>query len=252
MSTFEAFHAGLLNPATATPKGLTDAADQHAGKRYDVYRNNVTVSLIDAMKSAFPLVAKLLGTENFTRVSSTYVRAHPPTSPVMMFYGAEFPEFLDRFDPLSQIGYLPDAARLDLAMRQSYHAADAPSFDPMPLGVLSSDQLMEATLTLAPATRIVQSRWPLFDIWHVNQDSSAPKPKNISQDVIITRPEFDPVPHALPAGAAIWLNALNTGISFGAAVDQAATAVLDFDLTASLTAALGTQAFAAISHKDLP
>ncbi len=251
MTDQSAFHAGLLDPTIPVPDGLIDDAARPAGKRYAVYRNNVTASLVDAMQTAFPLISKLIGGQNFDQLARLYVRSHPPTSPLMMFYGAEFPVFLEAFEPLAHIGYLPDAARLDIALRHSYHAADIPPFDASALERLAPEALPEATIALAPATRILRSPWPLHDIWAFNQDPDAAKPRNLAQDILITRPDFDPEPHLLPPGAAIWMIALNEGASFGVAHDSGLADAPDFDLTVSLTLALRTQAFEAIDHKDL-
>jgi hypothetical protein len=240
MSGQAAFRAALLDANLPEPDGLTDGADAPAGARFSVYRNNVVVSLKDAMKTAFPLVAKLLGPENFDRLSGHFVRAHPPTSPLMMHYGAAFPAFLEAFEPLRHLGYLPDCARLDLALRQSYHAADSTPLDPALLA--DTGTLEDLRLALAPSSRVLRSVWPLFDLWAYNMRPNQPKPQATAQDVLVTRPGFDPAPHLLPPGAAIWLGRLAEGAAFGQAAEETARACPAFDLAQALSLALQTSA----------
>jgi len=196
------FAAALLNPDQPVPTGLVDSAAQSAGARFDVYRNNVAVSLTEAMRTGFPVITKLIGRRNMDGVASIFLRAHPPTDPLMMHYGAAFPEFLEGTAQLSHLGYLPDIARLELAIRRSYHAGDTVAIDPALLGGLATDALMQSTLTFAPAMQVVRSVWPIYDIWIFNTDDDAAKPQPGAQDVLITRPDFDPLPKLLPQGGA--------------------------------------------------
>ena len=149
----------------------------------------------------------------------------------MMHYGAGFPDFLAGLEPLAHIGYLGDAARLELALRESYHAADAPVFDPARLQGLEHEALTEARFVLAPSVRLTRSKWPLAQIYRYTMMADQPKPQAVAEDVLITRPEFDPIPHALPTGGGAFVAALLEDARFGAALEAAGEG---FDLAATL------------------
>ncbi|ABG31490.1 DUF2063 domain-containing protein [Roseobacter denitrificans] len=245
------FRAALLDAQAAVPPGLSDGAGAPAGNRFSVYRNNVIVSLSEALTVAFPLLVKLLGAQGFGQLAGIYARQNPPQSPLMMHYGATLPAFLEGFEPLAHLGYLADCARLDIEMRKSYHAAEAANLNPE---VFQRDEtaLMQVQLRLKPSSRVLRSRWPLYDIWAFNMTEGAAKPRAIAQDVIITRPEFDPTPHLLAPGSADWLDALHAGEIFVAACEAAASSFQDFDLTTSLTQAITTQALTEYTTKETP
>ena len=227
-----AFHTALLDPARPVPEGLTNGTGRPAGRRYDVYRNNVAVSLREALAAGFPACARLIGEENFAHVAGLFLRAHPPASPLMMTYGHGFPEFLEGFEPLAHIGYLPDVARLELALRQSYHAADRAPIDPSALQNMHETTLFGARLTLAPAVRLIRSRWPVVQVYDFTMSPGQPKPTPVAQDALIARPGFTPRDHALPPGGGAFVDALMRGQPFGAAMAAAGDA---FDLSATLT-----------------
>lgn len=240
------FRAALLDPERPAPAGLTDPQGRPAGRRFDVYRNNVTVSLTEALRQAFPVIRKLVGEEFFTAMAREHLRAHPPTSPLMMHYGRDMPVFLENFPPVQHLGYLPDIARLELALRESYHAADAATVPGEALQSLSPDALLASRLALAPSLRLIRSRWPVHAIWSANmRGTDAPKAVT-AEDVLIARPDYDPGPHRLPDGAAPFIAALMTGATVAEALDAGA----EFDLTATLGLLLSTRAITAIKPGD--
>lgn len=233
MSIQTTFHAGLLDAAKPVPEGLTDGEGRPAGRRYSVYRNNVAVSLREALTTGFPVTRKLIGEQNFDHVAGLYLRAHPPSDPRLMLYGAGLPNFLASLSALSHIGYLADVARLELAIRHSYHAADGNPIDGNALAHLDPDQVMALHLNLAPSARVLRSPWPVLSIWQFTQDASVGKPKAGSQDVLITRPAFDPQPQLLPTGGATFISAL-TSMPLGDAAEAALRSARDFDPSATL------------------
>jgi len=243
-----AFNQGVFDPNLPTPSGLCDPQGRLAGKRFDVYRNNVIVGLRNALGDCFPVIKKLIGEENFTGLAGIFVRAHPPTSPLMMFYGDPFPEFLASFEPFAHLGYLPDVARLELAIRRSYHAADVTPIAPQDLQTLPTERLLTASLTIAPTVQIVRSQWPILAIWRFNMVSDAEKPAMAAEDVLITRPGFDPELHLLPPNGADFIHQLTAGATFGAALDHAG----EVNLAAILELLLNGGAITEIIERDMP
>ena len=231
------FVDALLNPARKVPNGLINPDGGRAVKRFDVYRNNVAVSLAEALETAFPVIRKLVGDSNFSILSGAYLRKYPPESPLMMYYGTRMPEFLAAFGPVRELGYLPDVARLELALRESYHAADSVPLAPTELQV-PIDRLMASRVTFAPSVRLVRSTWPIHGIWRFNMVSDAPKPQARGENVLVTRPEFDPKPSTLGPGGGTFASALMAGKCFADAVDAAAAMAPEFDLAKVLGAFL--------------
>ncbi len=235
------FRDAILNPDATRPAGLSDGRGTPAGRRFDVYRNNVAVSLTEALETAFPVIRKLVGDANFKILAGAFLRQHPPSSPLMMFYGIEMPAFLAGFEPTRQIGYLPDVARLELAIRESYHAADAQAIAPSRLQELAPDDLMSTRLVLGPSLRLVRSTWPIHSIWRFNMDGG-PKPTAGAEDVAVLRAEMDPEPVLLPQGGGAFIEALISGASLGAAFEAGTGASPEFDLSQSLALLISANA----------
>ncbi len=236
------FHDAVLDPKSDRPNGLSDGTGQPAGRRFDVYRNNVAVSLTEALETAFPVITKLVGESNFKLLAGVFLRQHPPASPVLMLYGAEMPSFLVGFAPTQSIGYLPDVARLEQAMRESYHAADATPIGPALLQNTPPEALLASHVTLAPSVRLVRSSWPIYSVWAYNMIEGAPKPAMAAEDVIVLRADMDPEPTPLPPGGGAFVETILNGATFREAVDAGAAQAPDFDLTKVLSLLIGAGA----------
>lgn len=206
-----------LLTADDVPDGLSGPHRSPVGNRFDVYRNNVMSSLVQAMRDGFPVIRRLVGEAFFAPLAGAYVRAHPPTSPVLFTYGADFPTFLETFPPAASLPYLADTARLELALRRAYHAGDARAVDAQ---ALSQPGIERAHITLAPAVAVLSSPYPIHAIWRANMDPTAPKPTSGAQSVLVTRADWDPLPEPIPAPEARFIGALAT-TSLGAAAEAA-------------------------------
>lgn len=239
-----AFAGALLDPEAPVPEGLVDPEGRSAARRFSVYRNNVASSLTRALEAAFPTVRKLVGDQFFGAMAVVFLRAHPPTSCMLMLYGDAFPEFLEGFPPVRHLGYLPDVARVDQAMRESYHAADAQALDAAAFQRLIGADLAGLRLRLAPSLRLVRSAWPVVSIWAANHEAGPP-PRAQAEDALILRPEFDPRPQVLPPGGGALVTGLLAGERLGDAVSAAGT---DLDLPAVLGLLIAGKAITGVSE----
>ena len=109
----DAFTRALLRPDLPTPSDIIAPAHDSATRRFAVYRNNVIASLSDALETTFPAIRALLGDTNFRNIAGVYCRAHPPTSPIMQLFGADFGVFLDGLNPSNAFPICPISRKLE-------------------------------------------------------------------------------------------------------------------------------------------
>jgi Putative DNA-binding domain len=240
------FAAALLDPKLAVPRHLVGPDGEPTTKRFAVYRNNVVVGLIEALQANFPAVCRIVGKEFFRAMARDYVLAEPPCSPILLDYGASFPDFIAGFESAAPLPYLPDVARIERAWTESYHAPDAAPLFVEALAAIANDCVAEAHFTLHPSLRVVTSRFPALTIWRMNVGDGVPSPVDLDsggEDTLIVRPQADVEVRAIPPGAAEFLNALADG---GKLVDAARSAMgvaPHFDLSASIAALIEAEAF---------
>ncbi|TYC60560.1 DUF2063 domain-containing protein [Rhodobacterales bacterium] len=240
------FANALLNADAPSPPGLIGPDGKAAPKRFAVYRNNVIVSLCEALGQTYPAVRTLLGDDYFNALARAFVTDHPPSSPVLIWYGGAFADFVEAFPPLQDYPYLADVARAEWAWLQAYHAEDAAPLDPAVLGSIDPEKLASARFVRHPATSRVSSEWPLADLLRANRFSpgdGAHIDLGAAQSLLITRPDLDVDVVPLRPGGAAFVDALLSGAGLGEAAGLGADASAEFSLSDCLSDCLGAGAF---------
>ena len=248
-----AFASALIHPDHQTPAVVTGPSGKAATKRYNVYRNNVTVSLVEALAAVYPAVQRITGVEFFRAMARFHIRATPPTSPLLFEYGRDFPAFIETYEHARSMPWLADTARVERAWLDAYHEADA---DPLSAATLGSfpPELADLVFVAHPATRIVRSRFSVVTIFAANR-GEAPVDRidaSVPEDALITRPDLDVVVrHLRQAGGAVFLMSLMAGRSLGEAAASALDASPDFDIASHIAGMIEAGAFtAAILEKQ--
>jgi len=227
------FAAALLDAAQPVPQDLRTWNGSDPARRFAVYRNNVVVSLIDALADGFPVTAQLVGDEFFRAMAREFVCCNPPASPILFEYGADFGDFIQQFAPAATVPYLADVARLEHAITQSLHAADAQPIDPAAFRPLLAepDRLPALRFRLHPALGVVRCRYAAASIWAAHQGTGELETIDwkAGEDVLVVRPDSEPELRILPPGGADFVLALARRLPLGEAMGIALSKTPAFD-----------------------
>jgi hypothetical protein len=256
MSTQTAFAHALLNAELPCPTGLSTWNGSDPMLRFAVYRNNVMVSLIDALADTYPVVQTLVGEEFFRAMAREFAQNNPPRSAVMAYYGRDFADFVAAFPPAASVPYLADVARLEMARVMAYHAADVATIDPQVLQAALADpeQLMSLRLGLHPSVHVIESSFAIFSVWAAHQgtvDALTVDP-DVAQTVLVYREGLDVDSMELAAGAGTFVSTLLSGQTLADAVQAANSLDPEFDLTNALTLLLRLQLITHLNTGDTP
>jgi hypothetical protein len=238
------FAAALADPTLPAPAG--------SGRRFDVHRNNRTVSLIEALEASFPVVHRLVGNDFFRAAAKAYIRRHPPRSPVLLLYGETFGAFLESFEPARGVPYLGDVARLEWARLNAFHAADAEPLSVARLTEAPQERLADLRFTLHPSLQLLASRWPIASLWAVTGGSDPAREVDMTagEAVAVIRPALNVELRILPPGGHGFIAALAGGACLGDAAETALAGQPDFDLATRLQGLFALGAVVALTLPD--
>ncbi|WP_018152432.1 HvfC/BufC N-terminal domain-containing protein [Leeia oryzae] len=204
------------------PEGLLDVTSQ---ARVGAYQRNHLLNRVEALKASYPILLQLVGEPFFEAMAAAYVKATPAVSANLHDDGADFDRWVGQFPPAAHLPYLPDVARLEWALHRAYYAPDVSLFDPARLAEVPPDAVGQLCFRFTPATRLLTSAWPLFDIWAYHQPGQTESPPvNLAQGggaVLVCRTSDGCMPQVLTASDASAIEAMLAGATFAEAVDAA-------------------------------
>lgn len=236
MSTQTDFAAVLTAPTFVCPPGLKAWNSSDPAKRFGVYRNNVMVSLIDALADSYPVVQVLVGEAFFRAMAREFVYQSPPRSPVLAWYGSDFPDFIADFPPVAELPYLADVARLEWLRIESWQSADCKPMTERELSgfLVDENQLASTQIVLHPALRLLSSKYPVVSLWSAHQSDEAELSLSAidldaAETALLVRPDVGVEIIPIEANAGHFISCLRSGMMLG----EAATAG-QFDLVAVL------------------
>ncbi|WP_439606798.1 HvfC/BufC family peptide modification chaperone [Hydrogenophaga sp.] len=215
----------------------------HTGRGLMAYQANGHALAERSLHAAFPVIAALIGQDNFAPLARELWHHHPPAHGDLARWGDTLPAFLQDHPQLADLPWLADVARVEWALHQ---AAGAPDEDTDLAGFarLTGEDPQGLTLALAPGTAVFTSRWPVASLVTAHRDGQPGLAEvaerlraGVGEAAVVWRQGLRPcVAGCSPAVAAL-LGALLQGLPLPDALN--ATAGDDaFDLSAWLAEAV--------------
>jgi hypothetical protein len=189
-----------------------------------VYRNTVTRGSIDVLAAAFSTVVSLVGEDWFRAAAAIYVAEHRPSTPSLLRYGDDFPDWLASFPPARDTPYLSAVAQLDRLWWDAYFAAEAERLDPAVLPQLDASALQSTALVLHPSVRLAAFDHNLASLWLARRDAGQPSEFEIAAEpetILIARKGLDVASALVSPADHVFLAACQDGASIMTAASHA-------------------------------
>ena len=133
-------------------------------ERLEIYRNNIISSLTTVMVDTFPIVEKLVGVDFFRGMARKFICINPPEQSCLHEYGTGFATFIQDFEPVKHLNYLPDIAQLEISTNVVYHAKDTSALTAIHLSQIAEDELANLKISLRDSVALLESKYRLLDI----------------------------------------------------------------------------------------
>ena len=148
-------HAALLDQL--------DARHPQTARGLAAYQANGHALAERSLLAAYPVVAALIGGENFALLARDLWHQHPPRCGDLAQWGDALPGFLQINQQLADAPYLSDVADAEWAL---HHAAGSPDVEPdLPsFARLGQEDPQGLALTLAPGTAVFASPYPVASL----------------------------------------------------------------------------------------
>jgi hypothetical protein len=134
-------------------------------ERLSIYYNTSRTALTNVLRLNFLAVQRLVGEDFFTAAADAFITREPPQTAWLDLYGEGFPEFLQGFEPVAALIYLPDVARLERAVGRALHASDVKSLEYSQLLDIEPSDQGRVCFTPHPSVSLVFSPYPADAIW---------------------------------------------------------------------------------------
>ena len=202
------------------------------------YRANTHASAERALQAAYPVVAQLMGEDNFCYLARDFWHQHPPQRGDLAQWGGDLPAFLAASEQLADTPYLADVAHIEWALHRCAGAPDRAQ-DAVSFAALAEHAPEALSFLIAPGAVVLASAYPAAAVVLAHQGQGSMEHAGalwragVAQTALVWRQGFAPRLRVLQDPEIAFTSAVCAGHNLAKALDLAHP---DFDFSAWLTA----------------
>jgi hypothetical protein len=201
-------------------------------ERLDIYAEMYFYRLLDCLKEDYPATLAVVGATNFHNLITGYLLAYPPSHPSVLYAGRYLPDFLESHPLREQWQFIADLARLERALIEVFHAADAPALSRDELHAIAPGDWPMLELKTHPALQLLPMEWNVANVARAVEDGIEwQTPKRESSHVLVWRKDCRSYYREVGGIERDLIHAMTAGASVAALCEQVAAASLSGDPT---------------------
>ena len=142
-----------------------------------IYQNAYRIRLIEALRTNYPVLHRLLGDVVFSQLGLSLILASPPQHASIRWFGHDLASYLEKKLPFSDLPVLVDLARFEWALRHTVDAADATPWTVSMLEQVPASEWVHLSFRLHPSVSRLRMQWNALEIWKtLTEDATAIPP----------------------------------------------------------------------------
>lgn len=218
-----AFTALLTADAPDGGTALLRTVDGRAA-RVDVYHHAYRARLIEALRSNFPVLHRVLGDEAFAELALAYLADHPPQRPSIRWFGDALPAWAAAHPGALPHPAMADLAAMEWALGTSFDAADAAPLAFAELASRPPDEWPAARFAAHPSVAVLSLSWAVEPIWQaltLDEGAETGEPALLAHRLLVWRQGLETRWRSLADDEAALLVACLAGEPFAELCEQA-------------------------------
>lgn len=153
--------------ATGILPAIVDDGAIAPEQRMQVYQNNFLLTLADNLQSIFSLTENFIGEPFLREAIKQFVKNQPPKEAALDEYGAGFADFFEQYEHAEDVLYIADIIRIEWAIHRLQYVS--------PVDADTEEFLLN------PHYKIIESDYPLLNLWMVGQGQLMPEAVHLEQ-----------------------------------------------------------------------